>query len=266
MKSEMSRPLIQIVLAPMVFAIVGMSVCSGQILPVAPEATGKVLHVQGQVQMLKDEVPWALQVGQTVSPRQEILTGPDGYAKIQVPDGSVFEVFPNSRATFRSNQGNLRELLDLWIGRVKIHIEKLNGKPNPNRIQTPTAVISVRGTTYDVTVEDDETTMVLVEEGVVEVQHALLPYSKPKILQGGDYIRVYKNQPLANKSIDKGQILQRMLQVMRDTWLNQPRVGGGPGGSPVPPTTGPTGGVALPGDTQGPSAPPPPPPPPPPGV
>lgn len=259
----MSRSVFQIAFLPMALAIVGGFVCSGQIMPVAPGATGRVLHVQGQVQVLKDETPWALLVGSTVNPRQEILTGPDGYAKIQVPDGSVFEVFPNSRATFRSNQGNLRELLDLWVGRVKIHIEKLNGKPNPNRIQTPTAVISVRGTTFDVSVEEDETTMVLVEEGSVAVQHALLPYSTPKVLEGGDYIRVYKNQPLAQKNFDKGPVLQKLLQVMRDVWVMQPRVGSG-GGVSIPSTTGPTGGVSLPGDTQGPVAPPPPPPPPPP--
>jgi hypothetical protein len=236
-----------------------------QWLPVSDAATGKVIHVQGQVQVFRDEVPWALTLGATVMPRQEIQTGLDGYAKIQVPDGSVFEIFPNSRATFRSNQGNLKELLDLWVGRIKVHIEKLNGKPNPNRIQTPSAVISVRGTTFDVTVEDGESTMVLVEEGEVAVQHALMPFSSPKILNGGDYIRVYKNIPIANKSYDKGGIMQRMLHAMQDIWLNTPRTGGA-GGSGAPPLGGgPTSlPPGLPGDTGAP-APPPLPPPPPPG-
>jgi hypothetical protein len=247
-------------------------VSTAQILPVAPGSTGKVLHAQGQVQILKDEVPWALNVGDLVNPKQEILTGMDGYAKIQVPDGSVFEIFPNSRATFRSNQGNLRELLDLWIGRVKVHIEKLNGKPNPNRIQTPSAVISVRGTTFDVTVEEDEMTMVLVEEGQVAVQHALMPFTSEKILNGGDYLRVYKNQPLAQKQFDRGQVLQKMMRVLADVWLNTPKVGGsgGPTSIPGPSIPGPSGGpIGLPGDTGAPAPPsgmPPPPPPPPPGI
>lgn len=245
-------------------------VCFAQMLPVSPAATGKVIHAQGQVQVLKDEVPWALSVGDTVNPKQEIMTGTDGYARIQVPDGSVFEVFPNSRATFRSNQGNLRELLDLWVGRIKVHIEKLNGKPNPNRIQTPSAVISVRGTTFDVTVDEDEMTLVLVEEGQVAVQHALMPFTEAKILNGGDYLRVYKNQPLAQKQFDKGNVLQKMMRVMADVWLNTPRTGGAGGGpavsSPLP--TPPTGvpGPGLPGDTGAPAPPPTaPPPPPPPG-
>ncbi len=245
-------------------------VCLAQMFPVQASATGKVVHAQGQVQVLKDEVPWALNVGDTVNPKQEILTGTDGYAKIQVPDGSVFEIFPNSRATFRSNQGNLRELIDLWVGRIKVHIEKLNGKPNPNRIQTPSAVISVRGTTFDVTVDEEEMTMVLVEEGQVAVQHALMPFSEAKILNGGDYLRVYKNQPLAQKQFDKGNVLQKMMRVMADVWLNTPRTGGAGAGAasplPVPgPTTG-APGVGLPGDTGAPAPPPSaPPPPPPPG-
>ena len=253
-------------LIAMAVAMACSLVSTAQIMvPVAPGSTGKVLHAQGQVQVLKDEVPWALNVGDLVNPKQEILTGLDGYAKIQVPDGSIFEIFPNSRATFRSNQGNLRELLDLWVGRVKVHIEKLNGKPNPNRIQTPSAVISVRGTTFDVTVENDDETLVLVEEGQVAVQHALMPFSDAKILNGGDYLRVYKNQPLAQKQLDRGQVLQKMMRMMADIWLNQPRVNGGGTSSPVPGAGPSTVPVGLPGDTGAPAPPPsslPPPPPP----
>ncbi len=254
----------------MVLAMAWAVVCPAQFFTVTPEQTGKVIHVQGQVSVVKDATTWALTQGMTIQPKQEIVTGQDGYAKIQVPDGSVFEVFPGSRATFRSNQGNLRELLDLWIGRVKVHVEKLNGKPNPNRIQTPTAVISVRGTTFDVNVEEEDQTLVLVEEGEVAVQHALMPYSSPKLLHGGDYIRVYKNQPLADKRFDKGGILQGVMKAMRDIWIMQPRTGGGTPGSPLPgpgPSTIPGGpGGGLPGDTSAPAPPPSAPPPPPPGI
>jgi len=261
----MLRTVLQFGSLAMVLTFACGAVALAQIMPVAPGSTGKVLHAQGQVQVLRDETPWALNVGDQINPRQEIVTGLDGYAKIQVPDGSVFEIFPNSRATFRSNQGNLRELLDLWIGRVKVHIEKLNGKPNPNRIQTPSAVISVRGTTFDVTVEADEMTMVLVEEGQVAVQHALMPFSEAKILNGGDYLRVYKNQPLAQKQLDRGQVLQKMMRMMADIWLNTPRVGSGGSSSPLP-SPGPSGlPTGLPGDTGAPAPPTSAPPPPPPG-
>jgi len=54
-------------------------------------------------------------------------------------------------------------------------IEKLGGEPNPHRVFTPTAVISVRGTIFDVAVNEYETTVVSVSEGLVGVRHRLLP-------------------------------------------------------------------------------------------
>src|SRR4029077_20121964 len=160
--------------------------------------------------VLRDSQPWALNVGDLVQIQQVIVTGPDGFAKFQVSDGSFFEVYPNSNVVFRKNSGNLRDLLDLFVGRVKIHIQKWGGQPNPNRIITPTAVISVRGTTFDVSVDDDdETTIVTVEEGVVDVRHALRP-SETKTLKAGESIHVYKDQPLAQSTVDKGAVVRKV--------------------------------------------------------
>ncbi len=224
----------------------------------------KVLSVQGNVSVVRDTQAWAVMPGMTLQPRQEVITGADGYALLQVVDGSQFEVFPNSRFVFRQNAGSLRELLDLWIGRVKVHIQKMNGQPNPNRVRTPTAVISVRGTIFDVTVEDDgDVTLVYVEEGQVAVQHAILPYTESKLLNAGEYLRVYKNAPLAARRVDRGLVLQRSLRVLSDVLVMRgPRLGsGGSAGS-----AGSAGGsVGLPGDTASTTPPPPPPPPPPPG-
>ncbi len=88
----------------------------------------------------------------------------------------------------------LQDLLDLFVGRVKIHIQRLGGQPNPNRILTPTAVISVRGTIFDVSIDDDdETTIVAVEEGSVEVRHALKP-GAAKIVNAGESLHVYRDR------------------------------------------------------------------------
>src|SRR5262245_25623234 len=100
------------------------------------EGAAKAVQVSGQVSVLKDSTPWALSPGSQVQVRQVILTGADGYAVFQVSDGSTFEVFPNSRVTFRANPSNWKDLLDLWLGRVKVHIEKLTGgQPNLNRVR-----------------------------------------------------------------------------------------------------------------------------------
>src|SRR5580704_3719391 len=145
------------------------AVCLGQFLPSdASNYAAKVVTLSGQVSVLKDFQPWALSVGDSIQVTQRIETGADGHAVLQVSDGSTIEVYPNSTFVFRKNPGNWRDLIDVILGKVRIHIEHLGTAPNPNRVLTPIAVISVRGTTFDVTVnDDDETTFVEVEDGTV---------------------------------------------------------------------------------------------------
>ena len=198
-------------------AVLTPVVSFAQILPAAPEAAAKVVSLTGTVSILKDNQPWALSVGDLVQVRQVIVSGSDGHAIFQVSDGSTFEVFPNSYVTFRKNPPNWGDLIDLLVGRVKIHIQKWGNQPNPNRIYTPTAVISVRGTTFDVTVnDDDESTVVEVEEGQVLVQHALLPRGNAKVLNTGESITVYKTQPLEARLVDKGTVVQQVLRALLD--------------------------------------------------
>lgn len=192
-------------------------VCLAQVLPVDPGAAATVVSLTGSVSILKDNQPWALSVGDNVQARQVIVSGGDGHAIFKVSDGSTFEVFPNSYVTFRKNPPNWGDLIDLLVGRVKVHIQKWGNVPNPNRIYTPTAVISVRGTTFDVTVnEEDESTVVAVEEGQVAVQHALLPRGSAKILNPGESITVFKTQPLDARNFDKGTVAQHVLRALID--------------------------------------------------
>jgi hypothetical protein len=205
-------------LVGLLIAVGTLMMCSAmaQIFPVSPEGAAKVISLNGDVSALRGTTPWALNVGDQVQIQQVIITGPDGYAKFQVSDGSTFEVYPNSNVVFRKNPGNWRDLLDVLVGSVKIHIQKWGGQPNNNRILTPTAVISVRGTTFDVSVDDDDdTTIVSVEEGVVDVRHALRP-SETKTLNAGESIHVYRDQPLAQSAVDKGAVVRKILQGLRD--------------------------------------------------
>ena len=244
-------------LATVVLVAASAMACFGQLFPSSSDGAAKVISLTGQVSVLRDSQPWALNIGDLVQIQQVIITGPDGLAKFQVSDGSEFEVYPNSSVVFRKNPGNLRDLLDLFVGRVKIHIQKWSGQPNPNRILTPTAVISVRGTTFDVSVDDDdETTTVSVEEGTVDVRHALKPGGGSKTLNAGESIHVYKDQPLAQSIVDKGAIVRRVLHSLGDAVYTAVTNPASHGGS-IP------GGPKLPGETAPPPPPPAPPPPPP---
>ncbi len=256
-----------------------LAICHAQILPNYPEGAAKVISLVGQVSVLREAVPWVLNIGDSVQARQVIVTGPDGYAVFQVSDGSTFQVYPNSNVVFRKNPPNWGDLLDLLAGRVRIHIQKLGEKPNPNRILTPTAVISVRGTTFDVSVNDeDEATLVEVEEGVVDVYHALQP-GVTKTLNAGESLHVYRDQPLAQSFVDKGALAQRILRSLADAafMITNPMHGvsipgkgssgggfcpgcSGQGGRPTPPPGPPPAGTAGSPASSPPPAPPPPPP------
>jgi len=226
--------------------LAGSGVCSAQLIfPKSSGEAAKVLSLTGDVSVLRDSQPWSLNVGDQVQTQQVILTGPDGYAKFQTSDGSTFEVYPSSNVIFRKNPGSLQDLLDLFVGRVKIHIQRLGGQPNPNRIMTPTAVISVRGTIFDVSInDDDETTIVSVDEGSVEVRHALKPGAS-KIVNAGESLHVYRDEPLAKSMIDKNELFHRIVRGLGDAAyriaISPPGRISIPGsGGSVPPITGET--------------------------
>jgi hypothetical protein len=233
-------------------------VCPAQVFQTDSTSAAATVEVfTGQVSVLRDSQPWALDVGAEVRPQQIVVTGPDGYAKFRISDGSTFEVFPNSRVTFRNTPGDWKDLIEMWIGRVKVHIQKLGGMPNHNRVRTPTAIISVRGTTFDVSVEEADSTLVVVEEGQVEVRHALRG-GEPRMLNTGEWLRVEKNVPLSQKSFDRGSVIRAALRAAANAVYTT--IYNGPAGTPTGGGGGSTGGGGLPGDhgSTGPTTPTPP--------
>jgi hypothetical protein len=228
----------------------------------AQDTAAKALVINGDVSVLRDGGPWALFEGNTVRPQQIVKTGSDGYVRFQVSDGSTFEVFPNSQVIFRANPPSWKDLLDVVIGRVKVYVQHLNGVPNPNNVSSPTAVISVRGTVFEVSVEDqDGTTFVSVDEGLVSVR-SKAPAGGEVLLQPTESIRVFKNQPLAQK-MDKSGIARAIARAIQDAArvALQRQVGGGGGVGTTPTSTGPQGDKKPTTTTPAPptTAPPPPP-------
>jgi hypothetical protein len=235
----------------------------------AQDTAAKALVINGDVSVLRDSGPWALFEGNTVRPKQMVKTGADGYARFQVSDGSTFEVFPNSQVMFRDNPPSWKDLLDVVIGRVKVYIQHLNGVPNPNNVSSPTAVISVRGTVFEVVVEDEDgTTFVSVDEGLVAVRSKASAGGEV-FLHPAESIRVFKNQPLAQK-MDKGSIARGVVRAIQDAArVALQRQAGAGGVGTTPTTTTGTGGAqgdkGKGGTTTAPAPPSAPPPPPPPG-
>lgn len=123
---------------------------------------------------------------------------------------------------------------------MKVMIQHAPGKFNPNEVSSPTAVISVRGTVFDVVVEDDDgTTLVTVDEGLVDVRN-MTAAGKRVSLNPGEFVRVFRNQPLALAQPDKGNLIRAGLKLAKDT-LWQVLINRTPGGVAGGPTTAPGG-------------------------
>lgn len=216
-----------------------------------PDAA-RVLTLAGRVSLERDGELWVLAEGQAVRSGQVLTTGPDGYAQLQLSDQSVIEVFPNSRVVLQANPFNWHELLDLYLGKIRLRIQKLTNGDPPYRVTTPTAVISVRGTVFDVDVNAGQETLVQVENGSVSVRHRLMP-GKEITVEAGQSLRVTPNVPLAAaKAASTLLVVGRVARAIGET-VAQTRVGksGGSSGGSAPSSGGGTPGAGTAAETSG---------------
>jgi hypothetical protein len=135
-----------------------------------------------------------LKLNDAVHSGEELVTGENSQALLRTGDGSTVIVYPDSRIIFNERSSDVREFLHLFLGSIKVHIEKLSGRPNPQKLSTPTAVIAVRGTTFSVFVDEMDSTLVAVDEGLVGVANAQSP-GQEVLLKAGQRTWVRRGQP-----------------------------------------------------------------------
>lgn len=139
----------------------------------------------------------ALASGDLISPGDEVDTRGGGQVVIELTDGSAVIVRPGSRVVMRDyrSASNLRELFEITVGKVRVKINHYQGRPNPYRVNSPTASIAVRGTEFAVMVEARGDTQVVVYEGLVEVASRTAPQQRV-LVQPGRGVIVRPNQEI----------------------------------------------------------------------
>lgn len=135
-----------------------------------------------------------LRLNDPIRSGDELATGENSHAVLRTSDGSTVIIYPDSHVIFNERSADVRELLHLFLGSIKVHIEKLSGRPNPHKLTTPTAVIAVRGTTFSVFVDDTDSTLVAVDEGLVGVANLQSP-DQEVLLKAGQRSWVRPGQP-----------------------------------------------------------------------
>lgn len=177
----------------------GLLLCllaSGAAVELAAAApVARVAEISGTVTLNRSNQPMAdLKLNDAVQVGDEVITDLSSTAVLRLTDGSTVKVFPGSRVAFEDPGGSLKNFLHVLFGTVKLKIEKLAGRPNPKAVTTPTAIVAVRGTIFQVAVDQDETTGVEVEEGEVAVANRYVTGNEV-VLRGGQESWIRRGMP-----------------------------------------------------------------------
>lgn len=138
-----------------------------------------------------------LRRGDSLAPGDEIDTRNGGRVVVELTDGSLVTIQPGSHIIFKDYRyvSSLRELFQVLIGRVRVKIAHYGGRPNPYRVNSPTASILVRGTEFLVAVNSTGETRVVVYEGLVEVESLSDP-NRRALLSPGNGVLVRPNEDI----------------------------------------------------------------------
>jgi hypothetical protein len=197
-------------IAAFTLALLSALVLHAQSTAVVARAAG----VTGQAVLLTPGMaPLALTAGYILNPGDRIDTRGGGRVVIDLSDGSMVVVSPESIVTLKDYRAaaSLRELFGIALGMVRVKINHFAGKPNPYRMNSPTASIAVRGTEFTIEVDAEGTTQVVVFEGAVEVasltdpnRRVLIEAGRGVLVQGGQDFHLIGANPAQPGNRDAG--------------------------------------------------------------
>lgn|GEM_PF-1609881 len=134
--------------------------------PVATGVIATVATVEGTCTRLPARsAEWVeTRAGGLIYGGDRLKCGPDSWAVIDLVDGGSVTLGPGCEVQFDSLL-----YVRLFIGRLWARIQPVAPGGTGFRVETPSAVVGVRGTHFTVWVSDEYATTVSVESGVVEV-------------------------------------------------------------------------------------------------
>lgn len=159
----------------------------------------------------------------TIQAGDELRTGDGASVILTVPDGSYMVISENSKMVIEDFwSGGVRSIMNLMMGQVRFYINRLGGRPNPYSVRTPTALIAVRGTIFDVNVDPSQIVQVECLEGQVNVQNIAFS-SREVILNPGFKTLVRPGEiPMPPVRNEAELIKDRVIQMRK---VNVPNTG-----------------------------------------
>src|SRR2546425_2528802 len=199
------------------------------LLPAAlgAEGTGGVSSAAGPVEgrAVSNKPFTVLTPGRIIQVGDEVHTGPAAQLILEVPDGSYMVISENSKLIVEDFwSGNLRSLMNLMVGKVRFYVQRLGGRPNPYRVTTPTALIAVRGTIFEIAIDEAQIAEVRCLEGRVAVEAVGLPdrevilvAGRKTIIRAGDYSLTPVNH---DAELIKNRVIHLVKKSVPDTNAN----------------------------------------------
>lgn len=143
----------------------------------------EVTLLQGKAEFLpKGETAWKpLAVGVQLSPEDEGRTGEKARIEIRLPDRSLLRFdqrthFKMKSLFFDAQQGSREIKVEVPLGKTWANVRKAFGAKKTFEVASANAVAGVRDTIWRMNVETDQSTLIRVYEGTVEVYN---PFVKP---------------------------------------------------------------------------------------
>jgi len=149
--------------------------CSATMLQEKPQ--GRLKFIIGKVEVLATrQTNWTpAKLNQPVDSGDRIRTMLNARAELEMPDKSVIKINENTIFDVKEIKTNARDKEDrmsftLWAGNIWAQFQKVMDTRSQREIESPSAVVAIRGTILEMEVDAQQTTRVKVIEGEVALK------------------------------------------------------------------------------------------------
>lgn len=202
--------------------VIAIALLLGIAITMEAQEIGRIEYIEGDVQLLRDDEirdAFDLPIGTPVFELDVIQTGYDGYAEVTITadQNTTIRVRENSAyyVEIRESNGGQDTRVRLLNGTLESTVRQI-GRQARYSVETQTAVLGVRGTTFDVITSPDEATLLGVREGQVALEAG-----GREILAGANTaVEALPNQSPRGRQVDNldsyyGQWVEVRLQAFR---------------------------------------------------
>lgn len=180
------------------FKLLIILIASFQLFAGEPQQPGDspvaiVMKTIKEVSFKKDKANWVeAKAGIPLATNDEIKTGDKSLALIKFTDNSILRVRENSSLKIYADkkQGDLSKNTYIDKGKVGFNVTKQQNEEF--KFTTPTMVASIRGTDGYFDVGEDGNTLLVCNEGQIEVQ-ATQGEKQSGTVSGGNFVQVNEN-------------------------------------------------------------------------